>query len=167
MVKDALAAARTQEEENVVYYGPILDASPPLSVYTASSCAKAGRADAKAGCGVYWGESNHRNKGAPVPGGQSDARAALYAITLAILTAPTYRTLTVYSPSQYAIRSFCYWVGENATRGWPCKHADIIRVGAEYLRARRAAVSFCWVDKSQGSPNMHLASAQALAKSAA
>ncbi|KAJ7187851.1 hypothetical protein C8R46DRAFT_844280, partial [Mycena filopes] len=104
-----------------------------------------GKPDARGGCGVYWGENSAGNASSAVPGEQTDARAALYAVILAITRAPRERTLTIYSGSQYAIRSFCYLAAGNATRGWPCKHADLIRAGAELLRARPAVVIFCWV----------------------
>ncbi|KAJ7856100.1 hypothetical protein B0H14DRAFT_2352911, partial [Mycena olivaceomarginata] len=131
---------------SVIYYGPILAATRLISVYLATSCVRGGKPSARAGCGLFWGEKSAGNVAGAIPGVQSDARASLYAVTLAIISAPKQRTLTVYTVSQYAIRSFCYWAGGNATRGWPCKHADIIRVGAEYLRARSAVVSFCWLD---------------------
>ncbi|KAJ7141911.1 hypothetical protein C8R43DRAFT_825537, partial [Mycena crocata] len=85
------------------------------------------------------------NIGSAVPGAQSDARAALYAIALAIITAPKYKTLIINSGSQHAVRSYCYWASGNATRGWGCKDADIIRAGAEHLRARSGAVTFRWI----------------------
>ncbi|KAJ7167410.1 hypothetical protein C8R43DRAFT_877524, partial [Mycena crocata] len=167
LVVEALEAARTTKEENDVYYGPVSAASRPVSVYVATSCIKAGKPGAQAGCGLYWGDRSPANVASAVPGNQSDARAALYAVALAIITSPGHKTLTIYSVSQYAIRSFCYWAGGNATRGWPCKHADIIRVGAEHLRARTAAVTFCWVNSEQAQKNKHLKEAQALAKRAA
>ncbi|KAJ7147961.1 hypothetical protein C8R46DRAFT_837803, partial [Mycena filopes] len=104
-----------------------------------------GRPDARAGGAVYWGEGSDGNIALAVPGLQSEGRAVLYAMVSAIIAAPSQRTLTIYTTSQYAIRSFCYWAGGNATRGWPCKNADIIRSGAEWLRARAAAVTFCWI----------------------
>ncbi|KAJ6576052.1 hypothetical protein DFH09DRAFT_914833 [Mycena vulgaris] len=149
MVRDALSAARTREEENVFYYGFITDASTPVTVYTSSSWVKTGKADARAGSGVYWGENNRNTASAP----QSDARTALYAVTLAIMGAPRGRTLTIYSVSQCTIRSFCYWAGGNANLGWPVLalqarryYSRWRRIFASCLRARTAAVPFCWVD---------------------
>ncbi|KAJ7925163.1 hypothetical protein B0H13DRAFT_1600624, partial [Mycena leptocephala] len=133
MVAEALASARTKEEEAVVYYGPILAMTPPTSVYLASSYNPKHKQAASA---IYWGENSRMNKSSLVPGSQSDARAALYAVTLAILTAPQDRALSITTVSENAIRAFCYWAGANATRGWPGQNSDILRVTAELLRAR-------------------------------
>ncbi|KAJ7490163.1 hypothetical protein B0H11DRAFT_1719537, partial [Mycena galericulata] len=155
------------DEESRVYYGPVLVSTPAAVVYVATSCSRAGMPDAKAAAGVYWGDGNRNNCVVAVPGTQSDARAAIYAVVHIMKVAPIHRALTIYTPSQYAIRSFCYWAGGNATRGWSCTHADIIRVGAELMRARPARVTFCWVDKNLAHNNEHLRRASALAKSGA
>ncbi|KAJ7082193.1 hypothetical protein B0H15DRAFT_737197, partial [Mycena belliarum] len=167
MLDDALKTARSQEEECRAYYGPVMSQSPATVIYVASSCKKGGSDDARAGCGIYWGDKSKRNVGASVPGAQSDARAALYAVVLALLNAPESRTLVITSGSQYAIRSFCYWAAGNATRGWPCTNADIIRVGSECLRARPAGVTFNWISREDGVKNTHFKAARALAKAAA
>ncbi|KAJ7876023.1 hypothetical protein B0H13DRAFT_1579530, partial [Mycena leptocephala] len=116
-----------------------------LHVYVASSCVSSGKPNVKAGSGAYWGPNSKWNKSSSVPGGQTDARAALFAITLALLSAPSDRTLVIYSSSQFAIRSFCYSVGTNYTQGWPCKNADIIKTTAELMRNRPAGVIFRYV----------------------
>ncbi|KAJ7106408.1 hypothetical protein C8R43DRAFT_823344, partial [Mycena crocata] len=145
MVVDALQSARTKEEEAAVYYGPVLVATPPITLYLASSYAPKATPRPRAAAAVYGGENSRMNRSASVPGAQTDARAALFAVTLAVLAAPKDRTLRISTASQYVVRSFCYWAGTNATRGWPCKNADIIRVTAELLRARPAGVTFYYL----------------------
>ncbi|KAJ7167374.1 hypothetical protein C8R43DRAFT_1161026, partial [Mycena crocata] len=148
MVKDALESTRTAAEENRYFYGPVSVRTDPSHVYTASSCVAAEKPNVKAGCGVYWGPNSRWNKGSSVPGRQTDGRAALFAVTLALLSAQEDRTLVIYCTSQFVIRTFCYWVGSNYTQGWPCKNADIIRVTAELIRRRSASVIFRYVDSA-------------------
>ncbi|KAJ7034594.1 hypothetical protein C8F04DRAFT_886479, partial [Mycena alexandri] len=113
-----------------------------LQVYVASSCVAAGKPNVKAGCGVYWGPNSGSNNSTSCPGRQTDTRAALFAVTLALLSAPSDRTLVIYSSSQLVIRTFCYWAGSNYTQGWPCQDADIIKSTAEIMRNRPAGVVF-------------------------
>ncbi|KAJ6617406.1 hypothetical protein B0H10DRAFT_1797504, partial [Mycena sp. CBHHK59/15] len=122
-----------------------MSSSPPLTAYIASSCVSAGKPNARAGCGVYWGPESRWNRATLVPGVQTDARAALFAVTEALQSAPEDRTLTIYSTSQFVIRSFAYWVGPYYTQGWPCKNADLVKVTAELIRGRSAAVEFRYV----------------------
>ncbi|KAJ7647986.1 hypothetical protein FB45DRAFT_733256, partial [Roridomyces roridus] len=105
-------------------------------------CQCTGKVNARAGCGIYWGPNHRNNKGSSTPGGQTEARAALYAVTLALLMAPEDRTLVIYTPSLAVIRTFCYWTGSYYTEGWPCKNADIIKATAELIRNRSAGVIF-------------------------
>ncbi|KAJ7656984.1 hypothetical protein DFH06DRAFT_917110, partial [Mycena polygramma] len=117
-----------------------------VNVYLASSCAATGKPNMKAGSGTYWGPNSPRNKCSSVPGAQTSGRAALFAVTLALMSAPLDRTLVIYTTSQFVIRTFCYWVGRNYTEGWPCKNADIIRVTAELIRSRHAGVVFRYTE---------------------
>ncbi|KAJ7127581.1 hypothetical protein C8R43DRAFT_1027708 [Mycena crocata] len=167
MVVQAIGSARTQDEENVAYFGPVMSATAPTVIYVASSCTNAGKSTAKAGCAVYWGKDSTNNISSAVPGVQSDARAALYAIALAIMMAPKHKTLVINSGSQHAVRSYCYWASGNATRGWGCKDADIIRSGAEHLRARLGAVTVRWISGGSEDTNKHLQAAKQMARIAA
>ncbi|KAK7042220.1 ribonuclease H1 [Favolaschia claudopus] len=165
MVSDALESARTAEEQNRFYYGPVKVRTSPTHVYIASSCVCAGKPNVKAGSGVYWGPNNPRNTMSSVPGKQSDARAALFAVTLALLSAAPDQTLVIYTPSLFVIRTFCYWTGTNYTEGWPCENADIIKVTAELLRSRSAGVIFRATTQTQ--VNNHAREAHILAQKAA
>ncbi|KAJ6630569.1 ribonuclease H-like domain-containing protein, partial [Mycena sp. CBHHK59/15] len=136
-----------------------------VHVYVASSCVAAGKPNVRAGSGVYWGPNSSLNRCSSVPAKQTDGRAALFAVTLALLVAPKDRTLIIYSSSQFVIRTFCYWTGTNYTEGWPCKNADIIKATAELIRDRPAGVIFRYVASSQ--TNNHSREAFNLARKAA
>ncbi|KAJ6565312.1 hypothetical protein DFH09DRAFT_814965, partial [Mycena vulgaris] len=71
--------------------------------------------------------NNQRNVVHQIEGSQTDSRAALFGVLKAIIQSKHNKPLTIYTSSQYAIRSFCYWAGENATRGWTCTHADVLK----------------------------------------
>ncbi|KAJ7168126.1 hypothetical protein C8R43DRAFT_876833, partial [Mycena crocata] len=162
MVRDALDSSRTPAEENRYYYGPVLVQTDPLHVYVASSCVSAGKPNARAGSGVYRGPNSRWNRGSSVPGRQTDGRAALFAVMLAVETAPEDRTLVIYCTSQFVIRTFCYWVGSNYTQGWPCENADIIKRTAELIRKRPAGVIFRYADSQ--ATNNHTRGAADLAR---
>ncbi|KAJ7436896.1 hypothetical protein B0H11DRAFT_1754228, partial [Mycena galericulata] len=164
-MKEALDSARSSPEQNRFYYGRVTIRTDPLHVYVASSCVAAGKPNVRAGSGVFWGPNSRWNKCASIPGKQSDGRAALFAVTLAVLSAPVDRTLVIYSSSQFVIRTFCYWTGTNYTEGWPCKNADIVKVTAELLRKRPAGVIFRYVDSPD--TNNHSRGALDLARKAA
>ncbi|KAJ7699696.1 hypothetical protein B0H14DRAFT_2297662, partial [Mycena olivaceomarginata] len=55
------------------------------------------------------------------------------------------KSLIVYTSSQYAIRSFCFWAGDNETRGWSCANGDVLRDTVGWISRRRASVDFRWV----------------------
>ncbi|KAJ7770190.1 hypothetical protein DFH07DRAFT_735521 [Mycena maculata] len=165
MVKEALESCRTAAEQNRSYYGRVMVRTDTLHVYVASSCVTAGKPNIRAGSGVYWGPNSRWNKSSSVLGKQSDGRAGLFAVTLALLSAPMDRTLVIFSSSQFVIRTFCYWAGSNYTEGWPCKNADIIKVTAELMRKRPAGVIFRY--SPSPATNNHSRGALDLARKAA
>ncbi|KAF7359946.1 Ribonuclease H1 [Mycena venus] len=165
MMTDALESARTAAEQNRFYYGPATVRTDPIYVYAASSCVAEGKPNVRAGSGVYWGPNNRSNRWSSVPGKQTDGRAALFAVTLAVLAAPRDRSLILYTSSKFVIRTFCYWTGKNYTEGWPCQNADIIKVTAELIRERSAGVEFRYAASPQ--TNNHSREALALARKAA
>ncbi|KAJ7206243.1 hypothetical protein GGX14DRAFT_306566, partial [Mycena pura] len=121
-------------------YGPVLLLGRPLSVYLGSSSTKSNAAFA-----LYWGPGNKWNRGRKFDGSQTEARSVLFAVLDAVLRCASDRTLIIHTSSEYAIRSFCYWAGDNATRGWCCLHADILRETAARIYRRRAPMEFRWV----------------------
>ncbi|KAF7337608.1 RNA-directed DNA polymerase from mobile element jockey [Mycena sanguinolenta] len=81
----------------------------------------------------------------------------------ATILAPRDSSLTIYTSSQYAIRTYCYWAGEYAMAGWPCVHADVLQVAANVIRARTAPLRLL-LNKPQ--LNHHALAAQAMAREA-
>ncbi|KAJ7640641.1 hypothetical protein B0H17DRAFT_891119, partial [Mycena rosella] len=106
-------------------YGVVRIEGNPITVYVAASCKNPGKPYSKAGFAVYWGPGDARNASYRIVDG-SESRAALIMVLYTVVTAPADRPLVLYSSSQYAIRTFCYWAGEYATSGWICAHSDIL-----------------------------------------
>ncbi|KAJ7689814.1 hypothetical protein B0H17DRAFT_854713, partial [Mycena rosella] len=127
-----------------------------------SSSKAKGTSGARAVFSLYWGAGSSRNAAFTFEGTQTDARASLFGVLKALSEATPDRSLTVLSSSQYAIRSFCYWAGDNATRGWPCVHSDVLIKATSLIHDRTAPVEFRWV--SSGAENPGMQAAKCLAK---
>jgi hypothetical protein len=56
--------------------------------------------------------------------------------------------------SEYVIRSFCYWAGDNETRGWSCANGDRLRDAVAWLAYRSAPTEFRWLGAKGGNPSL-------------
>ncbi|KAJ7911526.1 hypothetical protein B0H13DRAFT_1564641, partial [Mycena leptocephala] len=131
------------QEASRQLYGPVYKSGQPVSVYLATSAKCKGVADAV--FALYWGTNSKRNVARRFEGPQTHARASLFAVLQAILESPRDKSLIIYTTSQYTIRSFCYWAGDNAVHGWSCTHADILKETAARIYNRVAPIEFRWV----------------------
>ncbi|KAJ7608838.1 hypothetical protein DFH06DRAFT_1017517, partial [Mycena polygramma] len=138
MADNALRASESSEEATQKLYGPVLISGRSISVYL-GSCAKPKNG---AACSLYWGDKCRWNKGFKFEGPQTEARSALFGVLQAIMECAGDRTLIIYTTSEYAIRSFCYWAGKNASSGWPCMHSDVLKETALRIQGRWAPVEF-------------------------
>ncbi|KAJ7137430.1 hypothetical protein C8R43DRAFT_834954, partial [Mycena crocata] len=129
------------EDALIHLYGPVTNTGRPVSVYIATSTRyKGGSADAS--FALYWGDNHHSNSAYGFEGTQTDARSVLFAILKAVVMAPRNQSLLIYTSSEYAIRSFCYWAADNDMLGWPCKHGDVLEKATLMIRGRSAPVEF-------------------------
>ncbi|KAF7357586.1 Reverse transcriptase domain-containing protein [Mycena sanguinolenta] len=108
-------------------------ASHPTAVYIATSSRKKSAAFA-----VWWGEGSKANKSFRIEGEASDGLACILAILCAVRDCSSDKSLVIYTSSQYAIRSFCYWAGDNETRGWTCANGDALRDSVAWIAQRHA-----------------------------
>ncbi|KAJ7869616.1 hypothetical protein B0H13DRAFT_1584235, partial [Mycena leptocephala] len=106
-----------------------------VSVYIAASCKNSGQPYCKTGFAVYWGPDNPRNTSFRIGEG-SESWAVLIAVLYAVVATADDRSLSIYTSSQYAIRSYCYWAGEYTMAGWPCAHGDVLQNAANSIRRR-------------------------------
>lgn len=105
-----------------------------IVVYTDGSCTGNGKQHAKAGCGVYWGNSDPRNVARRLPGPmQTNNRAEIYACILA-LKEPSVKgkPVEIRTDSMYTINCITKyapkWMRYNWVKygGEPVKNSDIL-----------------------------------------
>ncbi|KAJ7766183.1 hypothetical protein B0H16DRAFT_1309613, partial [Mycena metata] len=71
-----------------------------------------------------------------VYGSQTSARAELLAVILALQHAPGYRSLTISTRSEYAIRSVVYYAARNESCGWRCVNGDLLKILIALIKSR-------------------------------
>ncbi|KAF8123371.1 hypothetical protein K438DRAFT_1651237, partial [Mycena galopus ATCC 62051] len=103
---------------------------------------------------------SHWNSSFRFGGPQTDARATLFGILHGVKTAPKAKDLIITTSSEYAIRSICYWAGDNATLGWCGRNGDVLKEIAKWIYLRSASVEFRWAPAT----NHSLVAAKALAR---
>ncbi|THU77771.1 ribonuclease H-like protein, partial [Dendrothele bispora CBS 962.96] len=130
-------------------------------VHTDGSCKRPHTQSAQAGAGIYFGDRNALNCCHRVPGEQTNNRAELYAILIAIQLAPLDCPLDLYSDSQYAIKLLSQWAPALAKCGWSCTNGDVMRCIMGWIRARSAPINLIWIKGHSG--NMHNDEADKLA----
>ncbi|KAJ7127447.1 hypothetical protein C8R43DRAFT_1074895, partial [Mycena crocata] len=101
--------------------------------------------DGRASFAVWWGDGNKKNGGHIVDGKSSNARACILAVLCAARDSPPEKNLIIYTSSEYIIRSFCFWAGDNETQGWSCANGKDISIAVEWLARRRAPTEFRWI----------------------
>ncbi|KAJ7864941.1 hypothetical protein B0H13DRAFT_1465569, partial [Mycena leptocephala] len=127
------------EEATARLYGPVFDSSDPISVYVGSSSRNGHSAFA-----LWYGPQCKRNCAFTLED-STEARAGIMAVLCAVRDCPRNQDLVIYMTSQYIIRAFCYWAGDNETRGWTCANGDDLCDAVGWLALRRATVKFRWV----------------------
>ena len=107
---EATALQRTESEEQ---------RNEELVIYTDGSCILNGTADAKAGCGIWYGNEDPRNTGLRVPGQiQSNQIGELLAVLHVTKETPGNQDLKICSDSRFAIDDLTKHVREWEAKGW-------------------------------------------------
>ncbi|KAK7030804.1 RNA-directed DNA polymerase from mobile element jockey [Favolaschia claudopus] len=132
-LKSRLESAVSSDEATARLYGDVSSGSPAQAVYLATASTREKAAFAN---------------------GSNDSIAAILAVLCAAKECPADQQLTIYSASQYAIRSFCYWACDHETEGWSCTNGLILRDSVEWLAQRTAAVEFRWVSTTEPNKSM-------------
>lgn len=122
--------------------------TPYAHVYTDGSCSNNGKPNASAGAGVFWGENSASNGSWHVPGPhlQTNNRAEMYAVLMALTCADPCISLMVFTKSEYVIKHACYWAGKNSQLGWDCPNGDLLKDVIYLLGARLAPTRFIRID---------------------
>lgn len=112
-------------------------------VYTDGASRGNGRANARAGFGVYYGDNDKRNVSCRLEGSeQTNQRAELTAINVALQRAKTDKPmrLVILTDSKYSINCFTLWASKWELNGWknsagqPVKNKDLIQTGRQLLQ---------------------------------
>ena len=116
-----------------------------INVYTDGACVNNGKADARAGYGVFFGEQDDRNVSERYKGPQTNNVAELLAIIRALTILKyeieTGRRVVIYSDSRYAIRC-CTTYGEKCyLKNW--KNPNKPRAPIPNLELVQTAYMFC------------------------
>ncbi|OMJ07827.1 Ribonuclease H1 [Smittium culicis] len=100
----------------------------PLIVYTDGSCRGNGKADSRAGIGVFFGDNDIRNVSERLNGKQTNNRAELSAVIRALEMVIKYdtdtklakvpRRVVINTDSQYVINCMTKWLFNWAANGW-------------------------------------------------
>ncbi|KAJ7696728.1 hypothetical protein B0H17DRAFT_881211, partial [Mycena rosella] len=121
-------------------------------VHIASVCKHAGRNDARAAFGLYWGCNSRHSIGWRIPGRQNDSRGILIGILCALESTPPTQQLCILTTSKYAIRAICYRAGVSYTEGWGCANGDLLENIVSIIQRRREQICFSWVEKPDSNP---------------
>ncbi|KAJ7900680.1 hypothetical protein B0H14DRAFT_2287675, partial [Mycena olivaceomarginata] len=156
-----IEAGKDDTQKSVKLFGPVVFVTNPVLVTISGVCKNAGKHTAHAGAAAFFGKNSGLNQRVRVWGKQDNARADLVALLIAIQAAPTTKSLTISTRSEYAIRSIKYYASRNSACGWKCPNGDILKIILEWIRSRTAPIHFVHIKK--GTVSATLKAAKALA----
>jgi len=123
-----------------------------LVIYTDGSCINNGTADAKAGCGVWYGNEDTRNMAIRVPGKeQSNQIGELLAILHAVQNTPGNQDLRICSDSRFAIDGLTKHAQNWEAKDWiAIRHGKLFKCTTAWIRARTGKTTLKWVKGHAG-----------------
>jgi ribonuclease HI len=131
--------------------GILRPAEDVLQIYTDGSSLANGKAGARAGVGVYFGDKDARNVSERLVGEpQTNQRAELMAMLRALQVSPVDQTVQIISDSQYSINCVTQWAIGWKQKGWKTaagddvKNQDIIRAVLDKMDERTKAGAFTY-----------------------
>ncbi|KAJ7194846.1 hypothetical protein GGX14DRAFT_300523, partial [Mycena pura] len=127
------------EEATARLYGPVFASGRAIHVYIGTA-ARGGRS-----AFARWHGSQSKWNCAYTLENSTEAGAGIMGVLCAAQDCPREKELVIYMSSQYIIRSFCYWAGDNETRGWTCANGEKLSDAVGWLAQRLAPVRFRWV----------------------
>ena len=123
-----------------------------VTVYTDGACINNGKANAKCGGGVWFGQNDPQNIAFRVPGkSQSNQIGELAATIVAIQKTPHFRPLEIKSDSKYVIKGLTENLHHWEDRGWiQVQNEQLFKTAAYLLKRRSAKTTFTWVKGHNG-----------------
>ncbi len=142
---------------------PGLIGKQKLEIYVDGSSLKNGRAGAKAGWGMYFGDEDSRNSSGPVTGEQTNNRAELTALKRALdHVNDKDKTYVIHTDSQYtlsAINTWGEWWEKNdwklSSTGKQVKNQDLIKDIRTTLKALHSEGYDVELSKVKGHSDIH------------
>ncbi|VUC35138.1 unnamed protein product [Clonostachys rosea] len=99
-----------------------------MQIYTDGSSRSNGRAGARAGIGVFFGDGDHRNISEPLPGEpQTNQRAELMAMFRALEVVADEQNVRIISDSKYSINCVTDWAAKWEKGGWKTSNGDTVK----------------------------------------
>jgi ribonuclease HI len=144
----------------------VVKAKSVRDIYTDGSSLSNGQKGAAAGIGVYFGPGDSRNISERLEGSeQTNQRAELQAIVLALEAAPSDEPIRILTDSAYSINCITQWAeswekrartnGDETwtnTAGADVKHQDLIKEARRLMSQREEDTTFEWVKGHKGNP---------------
>lgn len=141
----------------------------PLVVYTDGACPNNQNDQARAGYGVYFGPNDPRNVSARLSGKQTNNRAEMTAIKVALEVAGPEADVVVRTDSMLCINSITKWMKGWKRKGWrkangkPVKNSDLWKEIDTVVQAHRGSLHFEHVKGHSGDPGNEAADSLAVA----
>jgi hypothetical protein len=115
---ETLEAGRDNSRKDLALFGPVLFSTNPVTVTICGACKNSGKHPNSAGAAAFFGQNSSLNCSIRVWGAQSNARADLISLLLAVQSAPKAKSLIVSTRSQYATRAIKYYLCVQKRRLW-------------------------------------------------
>lgn len=96
-----------------------------LIAFTDGACINNGKRNAKAGIGVYFPNSEYPSISISLSGKQTNNRAELMAIKLALEKCDSQTNLVIYTDSEYSINCITKWAPNWELKNWKRKGKDV------------------------------------------
>lgn len=128
-----LAISRQSQESPVI--------GNQCTVYTDGACTNNGKANAKAGIGVYWGRDDPRNVSEPLSGRPTNNRAEIHAAVRAISQAKQqgFAGVTIMTDSQFMIKSMTEWLTGWKRKGWKTSAGQEVKNKEDFIQLEKAS----------------------------
>ncbi|KAJ6597844.1 hypothetical protein B0H10DRAFT_1827009 [Mycena sp. CBHHK59/15] len=157
-----MKVGKDKSKKALQLFGQVLFNTNPVVVTICGVCKNAGKHTAQAGASAYFGHDSGLTRAVRVWGNQTNARADLVALLLAIQAAPKTKTLHISTRSEYAIMSVKYYAYRNDACGWKCPNGDVLKLIIQWIKCRSAPLHFIHVKK--GPPSAHYKESLSLAE---
>ncbi|CAH1983699.1 unnamed protein product [Acanthoscelides obtectus] len=105
-------------------------------VYTDGACENNGRANAKAGIGVWFGDSHPLNISEPVVGRPTNNTAEIRACLAALEVLHRYRIkkVSLHTDSMFIINSMTLWIHNWKANGWKTSKGDAVKNKTDFMK---------------------------------